>query len=123
MNQRTVHTIITLKSKESANQILCFDTTIKGKKVFGCKLLPELTQCLKCQFYDRSHVTAECTQEHNMCGTCGTQHRTATCKVDDPHFYHCANCDCQGHTSWSRDCPAFINKWESFKNQNKDSRY
>ncbi|KAG2739589.1 hypothetical protein P692DRAFT_201729436, partial [Suillus brevipes Sb2] len=100
-DQRTAHTIITLKSKENANQILRFGISIEGKKVYGRKLLPEPTRCLKCQSYDASHVAAECTQEHDTCGTCGAQHRTAVCKVDDPNYYQCANCDCQGHASWS----------------------
>ncbi|KAG2343928.1 hypothetical protein BDR05DRAFT_883004, partial [Suillus weaverae] len=109
-NQRTAHTIITLKNKESANQILRFGISIEGKKVFGRKLLPEPTRCLKCHSFEGSHIAAECTQEHDTCGTCGTQHRTATCKVDDPNYYQCTNCECQGHASWSRECPTFISK-------------
>ncbi|KAG1808384.1 uncharacterized protein BJ212DRAFT_1215586, partial [Suillus subaureus] len=115
--------IITLKTKEGTNQILQFSILIEGKKVFRHKLLPEPTQCLKCQSYDRTHIAAECTQDHDTCGMCGMHHCTATCKVDNPNYYQCTNCDCQGHTSWSRDCPSFINKWESLKNRSKDSKY
>ncbi|KAG1794545.1 uncharacterized protein HD556DRAFT_1188813, partial [Suillus plorans] len=122
-DQRTAHVIITLRTKESANQILRFGISIEGKKVYGRKLLPEPMRCLKCQSYDVSHVAAECTQEHDTCGTCGAKHRTATCKVDDPNYYQCANCDCQGHASWSRECPTFVNKWENFKSRSEDAKY
>ncbi|KAG2342692.1 hypothetical protein BDR05DRAFT_886003, partial [Suillus weaverae] len=79
--------------------------------------------CLKCQSCEELHVATECTQDHDTYRICGTDHCTATCKVDDTNYYQCANCDCQGHASWSRDCPSFINKWESFKNQSEDSKY
>lgn len=123
LDQRTAHTIITLKTKESANQILRFGISIEGKKVFGRKLLPEPTHCLKCQSFNGTHIAAECPQDHDTCGTCGAHHRTATCKVDDPNYFQCANCDCQGHASWSRDCPSFISKWESFRSRSEDSKY
>lgn len=99
LDQRTAHMIITLETKEGTNQILQLRISIEGKKVFDRKLLPEPTRCLKCQSYDGTHIAAECTQDHDTCGTCGAHHRTATCKVDDPNYYQCTNCDCQGHTS------------------------
>ncbi|KAG1820845.1 uncharacterized protein BJ212DRAFT_1265279 [Suillus subaureus] len=72
--QQTAHAIVTLKTKESTNQILHFGISMEGKKVFGCKLLPEPTCCLKCQSFDGTHVAAECTQQHDMCGTCRAEH-------------------------------------------------
>jgi len=122
-NQRTAHAIISLKSKESANQILRFGLSIEGKKVYGRKLLTEPTRCLKCHSFDGSHVAAECPQEHDVCGTCGAQHHTSTCKVDDPAFYHCINCNSQSHATWSRDCPTFAAKYENYKKRSDDSKY
>jgi len=122
-NQRTAHAIITLNSKEDANQILRFGLSIEGKKVYGRKLLPEPTRCLKCHSFDGRHVAAECTLDHDICGTCGAQHRTSTCRVDDPNFHHCVNCDSQGHAAWSRNCPTFVEKWESYKNRSNDANY
>jgi transcriptional regulator of met regulon len=86
-DQRTAHAILTLKSKECANQILRFGISIEGKKVYGRKLLPEPTRCLKCHTFDGSHAAAKCPQEHDTCGTCAAQHRTSACKVHQQNAY------------------------------------
>ncbi|KAJ8584197.1 hypothetical protein M405DRAFT_698144, partial [Rhizopogon salebrosus TDB-379] len=122
-DQQTAHAILTLKSKECANQILRFGIPIEGKKVYGRKLLPEPTRCLKCHTFDGSHAAAECPQEHDTCGTCAAQHRTSACKVDDQDLYHCINCDSRRHAAWSRACPTFIEKWNNYKKRSEDSKY
>ncbi|KIK33972.1 hypothetical protein CY34DRAFT_98738 [Suillus luteus UH-Slu-Lm8-n1] len=101
-NQRTAHIALSLNSKISANQITRHGTMIEGKKVYGRKLLPEPTRCLKCHTFDGSHLASECQQEHDTCGTCGKQHHTAECKVDEPSSFHCVNCKADGHAAWSR---------------------
>ncbi|KAG2051730.1 hypothetical protein BDR06DRAFT_889374 [Suillus hirtellus] len=100
-NQRTAHVTLTLKSKNAANQIIRFGISIEGKKVYGRKLLPEPTRCLKCHVFNSGHIAADCPQEHDTCGTCGAEHRTASCTVDIQELYHCANCKVEGHASWS----------------------
>ncbi|KAG1886670.1 hypothetical protein F4604DRAFT_1518753, partial [Suillus subluteus] len=105
------------------NQAIRFGLTVEGKKVYARKLLPEPTRCLKCHVFDGGHIAAECNQVDDACGTCGAQHRTSACKVEDPGLYHCINCDTKGHASWSRDCPVFIRKWEVHKARNGDANY
>ncbi|KAG2089124.1 uncharacterized protein F5147DRAFT_556739, partial [Suillus discolor] len=121
--QRTGHIALTLKSKRSANQIIRFGISIEGKKVYGRKLLPEPSRCLKCQAFDSGHIAANCPQEHDTCGTCRADHRTASCAVDIQDLYHCANCETDGHASWSRDCPVFIAKWQRCRSKNEEARY
>ncbi|KAG2054170.1 hypothetical protein BDR06DRAFT_884870 [Suillus hirtellus] len=122
-DQRTVHVAVTFTTKEGANQALKFGLAIVGKKVYSRKLLPELTRCLKCQSFDGNHVAAECPQEQNTCGTCGELHRTQTCEVTDSALHACANCKEKGHAAWSRDCPIFNRKWETFKRKNDEAKY
>ncbi|KAG2108903.1 uncharacterized protein F5147DRAFT_531038, partial [Suillus discolor] len=121
--QRTAHVTITLNSKIAANQIIRFGLPIKGKKVYGRKLLTEPTRCLKCHTFNGGHIAMNCPNENDTCGTCGAEHRTATCKVDDPAFYHCINCKEDGHTSWSRECPVFTGKWNTQKARNDEARF
>ncbi|KAG1858835.1 hypothetical protein F4604DRAFT_1503723, partial [Suillus subluteus] len=122
-NQRTAHIALTLNSKTSANQIIRHGISIEGKKVYGRKLLPEPTRCLKCHTFNGGHIAAECQQEHDTCGTCGDKHRTAECKVNDAEAYHCANCKTDGHAAWSCECLTFIAKWETYKNRNDKAQY
>lgn len=111
--QRTAHAIFTFKSKNAANQAIRFGLTIEGRKVFGRKLIQEPTHCLKCHAIGGSHMAADCPQELNMCGTCGANHRTSTCGVDNPDLFFCVNCQTNNHAAWSRDCPTFIKKAEA----------
>ncbi|KAG2339957.1 hypothetical protein BDR05DRAFT_890813 [Suillus weaverae] len=109
-NQRTAHIILTFRTREGANQAIKFSLSIASKKVYGRKLLPELSRCLKYHSFEGNHMAINCLKDHNTYGTCGEQHCTVTCKVNDPNIFHCTNCDVKGHTSWSRDCPTFIGK-------------
>ncbi|KAG2055667.1 hypothetical protein BDR06DRAFT_824445, partial [Suillus hirtellus] len=122
-NQHTAHVVITFNLKTSANQAIKFGLAIAGKKVYGRKLLQEPTRCLKCHSFDGSHIAAECPQEHDACRTCGKNHRTSNCSVEDPAEYQCANCKTKGHASWSRECPVFIQKWENYKKRNEEAKY
>ncbi|KAG2739811.1 hypothetical protein P692DRAFT_201661418, partial [Suillus brevipes Sb2] len=122
-NQRTAHTIITFSSKANANQAIKDGLVIAGKKVYGRKLLPEPTRCLKCHSFEGGHIAAECPQENDTCGTCGDQHRTTSCSVTDPSEHYCANCKTKGHAAWSRDCPIFKQKWDNNKKRNDDAKY
>lgn len=121
--QRTAHIIVTFNSKEGANQAIKFGLTIEGKKVYGRKLIPEPTRCLKCHSFENTHMAAECPQEQETCGTCGEHHRTAACQVTAQTEFFCRNCDMKGHAAWSRECPTFTKKWEGHKNRNEDAKY
>ncbi|KAG1729342.1 uncharacterized protein EDB91DRAFT_1004724, partial [Suillus paluster] len=106
--QQTAHTIFTFNSREGTNQAIKFGLSVVRKKVYDRKLLPEPTRCLKCHSFDGNHVVAECPKEQDTCGTCRAQHQTTECRVDNPEFFYCLNCDIHGHASWSRECPTFI---------------
>ncbi|KIK37782.1 hypothetical protein CY34DRAFT_34822, partial [Suillus luteus UH-Slu-Lm8-n1] len=108
---------------EGANQAIKFGLSIAGKKVYGRKLLPEPTRCLKCQSFDGNHVAAECPQTHDTCGMCGEDHCTQNCETTEPESYSCANCKEKGQASWSRECPIFTQKWESHKRRNDEAKY
>lgn len=85
--QQTAHVVITFMSKESANHTIKFGLLVDGEKVYGHKLLPKPTRCLKCHSLDGAHIATECPQEHDACGTCGEQHCTSTCDTNDPKQY------------------------------------
>ncbi|KAG2755642.1 hypothetical protein P692DRAFT_20844481 [Suillus brevipes Sb2] len=72
--QQTAHIIVTFNSKEGANQAIKFGLIIKGKKVYGRKLIPEPTRCLKCHSFENAHMAAECPQEQETCGICREHH-------------------------------------------------
>jgi hypothetical protein len=114
---------VTFNPKEGANQAIKFGLTIEGKKVYGRKLIPEPTRCLKCHSFENTHMAAECPQEQETCGTCGEHHRTAACQVTDQNEFFCRNCKVKGHAAWSRQCPTFTKKWDGHKNRNEDAKY
>ncbi|KAG1858092.1 hypothetical protein F4604DRAFT_1589732 [Suillus subluteus] len=117
------HIILTFNTKESANQAIQFSLMITGKKVFARKLITEPSRCLKCHSFEGTHMAAECQQEFDTCGTCTRLHRTAACTITDQNNFFCVNCNVQGHTAWDRDYPMFIQKWNTHKNQNTQSKY
>ncbi|KAH7919724.1 hypothetical protein BV22DRAFT_991388, partial [Leucogyrophana mollusca] len=122
--QRTAHAILTFKSREDANHAIEQGLSIEGRKVYARKLLPEPTRCLKCQSLAGDHVAADCPQEQDTCGTCGAEHRTASCGITDVDLYYCANCkDHCGHASWSRECPVFIERFRRHQARSEDVQY
>ncbi|KAG1888691.1 hypothetical protein F4604DRAFT_1519551, partial [Suillus subluteus] len=122
-NQRTAHVILTFKSRESANHGIKFGLSIASKKVYGRKLLPEPSRCLKCHLYDGSHMATECPNESDSCGTCSNNHCMTTCSTMDQNCYYCVNCKSKGHAAWSQECPTFLGKWEAHKKRNNESIY
>jgi hypothetical protein len=122
-NQRTAHIALILKTKTTANQIIHFKISVKGKKVYGHKLLPKPSRCLKCQTFNGRHIAADCPQEHNTCRTCRANHQTASCTIDIQELYHCANCNTDSHTSWSHECSIFITRWQENRVRNEEAKY
>ncbi|KAG2070545.1 hypothetical protein BDR04DRAFT_1018553 [Suillus decipiens] len=98
-NQRTAHIILTFNSRESMNHAIKFRLLVASKRVYGCKLLPEPSRCLKCHSFNGNHMATDCPKDTDICGMCGEQHCTAMCKVDDPNNYHCTNCKIKGHAA------------------------
>ncbi|OCH89831.1 hypothetical protein OBBRIDRAFT_813012 [Obba rivulosa] len=84
--QRFAHLIVNLTTSEAANMVIH-----NGLR------------------FDPAHLARDCKQIHDTCGTCNLmKHITSDCNKDDEHKFRCTNCNTTGHTSWSRDCPAFI---------------
>jgi len=121
--QRTAHIILTFNSKESANQTIKYGLSITGKKVYGRKLIPEPSRCLKCHSFDGAHVAANCPDEVDTCGTCGDAHRTAECTITDQELFFCSNCNSHGHGAWDRECPTFKQKQKVYMSRSEDSKY
>ena len=62
---------------------------------------------MKCQKLGASHITADCMQQHDTCGSCGENHRTTNCTTTDPSNFFSVNCKVNGHAAWDRHCPIF----------------
>ena len=105
--QRMAHAVLRFTQPEGANEAIRNGVIIAGKRVWVRKLLQEPRRCLKCQKIGTTHITAECKQDHNTCGNCGGNHRTAECEIRDPAQYKCANCNEMEHVAWDRHCPTF----------------
>ena len=72
---------------EATNHIIRDGIVIAGKRSWARQLHRELRRCLKCQSLSANHLAAECKQP-NVCGTCGKEHRTAKCEVEDSNPEH-----------------------------------
>ena len=100
------HVILSFLSPQSANNVLANGLFMCQKKVYAEKCKREPLQCLKCHGWN--HMAATCPQQFDICNTCAQQHCTVDCvQLDNPH---CVSCDCDGHASWDRACPTFMQK-------------
>ena len=106
--QHFAHLLLTFTSSTAANTAISQGITIAGKRVSVRKNLTEPTRCAKCHCYNAGHLAKDCSQTHEVCGTCGRAHRMRDCTRQDPGHHRCANCNTDGHPTWSRDCPAFL---------------
>ena len=108
--QRFAHLLLTLNNPVAANTIIRSGLTLASKRVTVHKNLAEPMRCAKCHQYDAGHLARDCPLQRDICGTCGSSHRTSECKVQDPEDHRCTVCDKRGHATWSRDCPAFLDR-------------
>ena len=108
--QSCAHAILSITSAAEANKILKDGIYICSARTFPKKLKFEPKQCMKCRKW--GHFAANCRAEADTCGTCGGQHRTKDCKINDKRF--CVPCRSNTHTSWDRNCPEFIRKCEEY---------
>ena len=69
------------------------------------------------------HIEAECKQEKDTYGSCGSDHRTAECTISDTDLYKCANCNESGHAAWDCQCPTFIRANSLFNAKHPENRY
>jgi hypothetical protein len=74
---------------------------------------------MKCQRYTTAHVARTCPQEHDTCGKCAGQHRTATCTDPTPR---CVNCHLS-HPSSDRACSVYLDQEAKYRRLVPDNRY
>jgi hypothetical protein len=75
------------------------------KRVYAEKCKKEPTRCLKCHGWN--HLSYDCPQDFDTCGTCGGRHKTSTCSQVG---VYCVSCRSNSHASWARTCPTFLSK-------------
>ena len=105
-NQSCAHAIFTITAVAVANILLKDGIYVCNAHTIPTKLKHEPKQCMKCRKW--GHFAAGCRAQTDMCGTCGGQPRTSSCKVEDKK--HCLACRSDTHTSWDRNCPECIRK-------------
>ena len=72
---------------------------------------------MKCR--DWGHFASNCPSEKDICGNCGEEHRTSTCKNTNKLF--CVACNEVTHASWSRNCPEFNRRCLIFDGRNPEN--
>ena len=126
--QRTAIAVLRMASREDANQIIESGLFIEGKKVWGRKQVQEPKRCLKCQCFGE-HKAAKCASIHDVCGRCGSQHRTSLCTEDDKEKWECSNCKAtgngshKGHGAADRRCPIFLARVDRMNNTRQENKY
>jgi hypothetical protein len=106
VGQRFAYVALTFSSPDAANMMIKNGISICHRRNYPKKNKKEPIRCMKCQTF--GHTGHSCTSPVDICGTCTGTHRTDSC----PSYLtkRCANCQSQGHCSWSRECPVFIRK-------------
>ena len=102
------HTIFVISNPATVNKVLTDGLLVCQKCVYAEKCKKEPTRCLKCHGW--GHLSYDCTQQYDMCGTCASWNHTPDCK--DGGQPRCISCQTVGHPSWDRKCPVFIHKCE-----------
>ena len=107
-DQTCGHIILVASTADMANKMLTNGLVVCQKRVYAEKCKKEPTRCLKCQGW--GHLSYDCKLTQDTCGTCAGRHRTATCAPGSRP--RCVSCGIEGHASWSRLCPVFVQKCE-----------
>ena len=76
-DQTCGHIILVTSTADVTNKILTNGLLIFQKRVYAEKCKKEPTCCLKCQGWD--HLSYNCMQVYDTCGTCTGWHRTSSC--------------------------------------------
>jgi hypothetical protein len=106
-SQSCGHLIISFSDPDIANRAILNGIVICNKRVTVQKCKREPLRCLKCHGWN--HVAAGCSKQTDICGTCGSgDHRTVNCTNNGTK--KCVPCNADGHASWDRNCPTFLQK-------------
>ena len=101
---------------------------MEGKKVWGRKQIQEPRRCLKCQCF-RKHKAIEYCSIHDVCGRCGSQHRTNLCNESNKEALVCSNCKAAknnlhtGHGAVDRSCLIFLNRSHKMNKKRSENKY
>ena len=112
-DQTCGHIIFVLSKPDTANKVLNNGLVICQKHVYAEKCKKEPTRCLKCHGW--GHLSYDCKQPYNTCGTCMGRHRTVDCRNGE--WPRCVSCQTEGHPSWAHHCPVFILKCEEMSDR------
>ena len=78
LDQTCSHAIFVVSKPDTTNKILTHCLIVHQKHVYAEKCKKEPTRCLKCHGW--GHLSYDCAQPFDMCGTCAGRHRMASCK-------------------------------------------
>jgi hypothetical protein len=82
--QSCAHAIFTISSVTEANRLIKDGIYVCNNRLFPKKL----KYSMKCRKW--GHFAADCRAQVDTCGTCGVQHKTSKCKVENKRF--CVSC-------------------------------
>lgn len=118
--QQHAHLILKFTTPQRTNAAIMHGIAVDGRHLPVEKLRKEARRCLRCQHIEPGHLARDCDWNIDICGTCGQDHHTCECMTGQ---LRCVNCGVDGHASWSRMCPAFIEATRKVQNANKLERY
>jgi hypothetical protein len=128
VGQRTAIAVFRLATREDANLVIANGLYVEGKKVWGRKQVQEPKHCLKCQCFGE-HKAAKCASIHEVCGRCGSQHRTSLCNETAKDSWECSNCKSagngkhRGHGAADRRCPIFLARAARMNTTRQENNY
>ena len=118
--QQRAHLIVKFSTPQRANEAIMKGMAIHNTRLPVEKLRKEARRCLRCQKLEAGHLARDCEWIIDICGTCGGDHTTQDCTST---CQRCVNCSSDGHASWSRTCPAFIEATRKIQEANKLEQY
>ncbi|KIK90503.1 hypothetical protein PAXRUDRAFT_127704, partial [Paxillus rubicundulus Ve08.2h10] len=108
-NQCVAHVLLHFNDPHPANKVLKEGLYVCKEKLCLHKDKKEPIRCTKCQRW--RHITANCHADHDMCTTCGGEHRTNLC--DSHNACYCISCKDNNHSISDHHCPAYEQECEA----------
>ena len=118
--QQHAHLILKFTTPQRANEAIMNGMAVHGRHLPVEKLRKEARRCLRCQKLEPGHLAHDCDWDIDICRTCRQDHATRECNTG---LLRCVNCSSNGHASWSRTCPAFVEATRKIQNADRLERY